>query len=98
MKPTEQAWNKLAHSAARAPETAMELPLGFATRVVANWKAQTAEALLNTMESLTWRSLAVAMVILLGTAALGYDALSGFISGDATVPGDIVPALSYLLP
>ncbi len=98
MKPTDQAWTKLAHSAARAPDDAAELPLGFATRVVANWKAQAGEALINTMESLTWRGLAVAMVILVGTAALGYDALSGFIKGDTSVTEDMVPSLSSLIP
>ena len=89
MKASEQAWNKLARSAAAAPTEAAELPHGFATRVLAHWRAQPGERLFSTMEFLTWRGLAVAMLILVGSVALGYDALSGFISGDARLPDDM---------
>ena len=90
MKTNIGAWNKLARTAARAPEEEVELPLGFATRVIANWKSQASEGLLNTLEALTWRGLAVAMVIVIGSAALGYDALSGFLSGDASLPDEVL--------
>jgi len=66
-----------------------EPPLAFATRVIANWKSQASEGLLNTLESFTWRGLAVAAVILIGSVAFGYDALSGFLTGDTSLPDEV---------
>lgn len=98
-KPNPEAWNQLAQAAARAPQEGPELPHGFATRVIAHWKTQTtqaSEAVYRTIESFTWRGLAVAMVILIGSAALGYEAVAGFITGDASLTEDlfqIIPGL-----
>jgi len=86
MKPSEQAWNRLAQTAARAPEEPADLPLGFVTRTVANWNAHPGERVASMMEFFTWRGLALAMIILIGTVAIGYDALSGFVAGDTSLP------------
>lgn len=94
-----EPWTRLARRAAQAPNAAPdEIPLGFATRVVANWQAQTAERALNLLEAFTWRGVAVAGVIVLGCVALGYDALSGFISGDTSLPEDLMQSVSSLIP
>jgi hypothetical protein len=90
MKPSEQAWNRLAPIAARAPEESADLPLGFATRTVANWKAYPGERVASMVEFFTWRGLALAMVILIGTVAIGYDAVSGFVAGDTSVTDNMV--------
>jgi len=99
MKTNDAPWNKLAQAAARAPEREIgESPMGFATRVIANWKSQGTESLWKTLDSFTWRGLAVAAVILAGSVALGYDALSGFIAGDTSLPEDMVQSISNLIP
>ena len=90
MKPSEQAWNRLAPIAARAPEEPADLPLGFATRTVANWKSHPGERVASMMEFFTWRGLALAMLILIGTVAIGYDAVSGFVAGDTSLPDNMV--------
>ena len=57
-------WDKLARLARQAPEPARaEMPFGFATRVVANWPAPTAE-LSNIWELLSVRSLVLAALIM----------------------------------
>lgn len=96
MDPNEPAWNRLARAAARAPEESVDLPFGFATRVLSGWKSGSAERLWGTLEFFTWRGLAVAFVIVAGSMAVGYDAVSGFLSGDASLPDDMVQIISSL--
>lgn len=94
MKPSEQAWNRLAPLAARAPEETADLPMGFATRTAANWKSHPGERVASLVEFFAWRGLALAMVILVGSVAMGYDALSGFIAGDTSLPDNMVQIIS----
>jgi hypothetical protein len=99
MKTIDAAWNKLARSAAKAEKREIGEPsLGFATRVIAGWKARGPETLWNTLDFFTWRSLAVAAVILAGSAMLGYDAVSDFVSGETSLPEEMVQPISNLIP
>ena len=99
MKTNDAPWNKLARAATSAPEKEIGEPsMGFATRVIANWKTQGAEGVWNALEFLTWRGLAIAAVILVGSVMLGYDAVSDFVSGDTSLPEDMVQSISNLIP
>ncbi len=69
-RPSEHAWSRLAPLAAAAPAEDAALPFGFAGRVVASWKANRRETTLAAFEWLTWRSLAVAVVIFAGAPPL----------------------------
>ena len=83
----EKSWNKLTRLAAQAPADAADIPFGFATRAVAAWKSSPSEGFFAALEGLTWRGLAVALVIFGGCAAVGYDSLVTTISGDASQAG-----------
>lgn len=88
--PADQAWIRLTRrAAAEAPEPP-GLPPGFAARVVAAWKASPGEATLAALEGLTWRGLAVALVIFCGCAALGYDSLVNAVRGEAARAGVVL--------
>lgn len=93
--PLENAWNKLARLAGRAPGEALDMPFGFATRVAAAWKADRRENSLVAFEWLTLRGLAVAVLIFAGSAAFGYDTFAGVFTGEASLGGggwlDILP-------
>lgn len=86
-------WRRLAHAAAQAPPLAEDSPHGFATRVVARWKDARPSGLLPLLEKFVIRGLAVAMVILLGSAAVGYDSLMGVFSGDMAPAGGWIDSL-----
>ena len=99
MKMNDTPWNKLTQAATRAPEQEIgEPPMGFATRVLANWKSRGPEGIWNTLDAFTWRGVAVAAVILARSMMLGYDAVSGFIAGDTSLPDDMVQSISNLMP
>ena len=85
--PTTHAWSKLSRLAAQAPADTHEAPFGFASRIVAAWTADRREGRLATFERLTLRGMAVAMVILAGSAAIGYDTLTGVLTGEASLVG-----------
>ena len=85
--PTTNAWSTLSRLAALAPAETPEAPFGFASRVVAAWRADRRENRLATFEWLTLRGMAVAMVILAGSAAMGYDTLAGVFTGEASLVG-----------
>jgi len=87
MNSFEKSWGRLARLANRAPAEAADLPFGFATRTVAAWQASPSEGFFAALEGLTWRGLAVALVIFGGCAAFGYDSLVTTISGDASQAG-----------
>ena len=93
MNTSDRSWNRLARLAAGAPPEAAEMPYGFATRVAAAWKASPSEGIFAALEGLTWRGLAVALVIFGGCAALGYDSFVSAISGDAAQAGSYLSDL-----
>ena len=87
--PSKHAWPRLAAhvNALPAAQHDVEPPLGFATRVVAQWKSNPREASVALLEWLTLRGLAVAVIILLGSAALSYDTLVGVFTGETALAG-----------
>ncbi len=89
----ENSWNRLARLAAQAPADAADLPFGFGTRVVAAWKSSPAEGYFAALEGLTWRGLAVAVLIFGGCAAFGYDSLVSTMSGEAAQAGSYLSDL-----
>ncbi|HSI63134.1 MAG TPA: hypothetical protein VLE43_08440 [Candidatus Saccharimonadia bacterium] len=84
---SEHAWPRLAARAAQTSQPDEEAPMGFATRVVAQWKTSPKEASFALLEWLTLRGLAVAVVILLGSAAFGYDTIVGVFTGETALAG-----------
>jgi hypothetical protein len=99
MNTNDSPWNKLARNAGSAPEREIgEPPIGFATRVIAGWNSRSPESIWNVLDFFTWRSVAVAAVILAGSVMLGYDALSDFVSGETSLPEEMVQPISNLLP
>ena len=95
-KQSESAWTKLSHLAAYAPREEIEMPLGFSTRVIAQWRSEPREAMLTAFEWLTVRGLAVAVLILAGSAAFGYDAIASVINGDTSVTSGLVESILSL--
>jgi hypothetical protein len=93
-RPSEQAWNKLAQLAAEAPAEPVEVPFGFAGRVIASWKSDRRETTLAVFEWLTVRGLAVALVIFAGSAAFGYETVADVFAGETSVVSswlDVIP-------
>ena len=84
------AWARLARKAMQAPDEEITIPLGFSTRVVARWQARPQETAWAMMEWFTWRAVAVAMLVMLGTAALGYEGISTLISNETSQVGDFI--------
>ncbi len=78
MSAEQQNWDKLVKLARQAPKGAEpEMPLGFATRVVANWPKTTAGPSLEAIwEKLSLRVLGVAFAILLVTAGFSYNVIA----------------------
>lgn len=93
MNRLEKSWNKLARLAAQAPGDAAEIPCGFATRTVAAWKASPFEGMFAALEGLTWRGVAVALVIFGGCAAFGYESLTSVFSGEVAQAGSYLSDL-----
>lgn len=84
------AWARLARRAADAPSPDESLPLGFATRTVANWRAGLAEienGIWRTRETFAWRGAAIAMAITFAAVAVNYDLLLGLWNGDTALAG-----------
>ena len=95
-KQSASTWSKLARLAASAPPEPADMPFGFSTRIVAQWRAQPRETTFATLEWLTVRGLAIAALVFLGSAAIGYEALSGVISGETSVTGGLIESLLTL--
>src|SRR5262249_41164062 len=85
MKPTSDPWKKLTTRAREAPALAESMPYGFATRVVAQWRALPQEDLQEIWQRLTYRGLAIAAAILMAFLAYGYQSVSNVGSGDTVV-------------
>ncbi|MEY4483981.1 MAG: hypothetical protein RL693_1433 [Verrucomicrobiota bacterium] len=96
MKPSntsQQAWSKLTQLAATAPPEPGEMPLGFATRVVAACRSQSRESALAMFEWLTLRGLAVTMIILLGCMAFSYQSVVEVVGGETALAGSWLESL-----
>jgi hypothetical protein len=95
---TDRAWPRLAARVRADHHTLLDeqAPLGFATRVVAQWKTHPREATVALLEWLTMRGLAVAVVILLGSAAFSYDTLLGIFTGETALAGSWFDSLLTL--
>lgn len=87
------AWGRLVRLAGRADEETPVMPLGFSTRVIAHWKAQPQEASWAMMEWFTWRALAVAALLVLGSAALGFEGLSSVLANETAQAGSFIDDL-----
>ena len=73
MKNFDERWKIAAAAARRAtPETPAEMPLGFATRVVAQWRAQPASSLAWLWQKLALRALGAVLLVLVMLAALNF--------------------------
>jgi hypothetical protein len=72
-EPPDFRWNTLVRAAAQAPPRAVTAPLGFATRVVACWRARSAPLSAAALwHRLTLRALGVAFAILLAGLAANF--------------------------
>lgn len=69
----DERWKIAAAAARRATkETATEVPFGFATRVVAGWRAQPAASLTWLWQRLALRVLGAVLLVLVTLAALDF--------------------------
>ncbi|HSJ02611.1 MAG: hypothetical protein ACAI34_09465 [Verrucomicrobium sp.] len=95
------AWDRLVQRARVNPSSSLEAetvepPLGFATRVLADWKEGLREGrvgtvqLWHTREVLAWRGAAIAMAITLAAVAINYDLLVGLWYGDTALAGSLL--------
>ena len=55
---------------------------------MAAWKASPVRRLFAALEGLTWRGVAVALLIFGGCAAFGYESLTSVFSGEAAQAGN----------
>lgn len=78
MNKHEQKWDRLVELARQAPKAPdAEAPLGFATRVVANWPKSAAEPSIWTIwEGLSLRFLGVGLAIMIITVGASYSTLA----------------------
>jgi len=79
MSAEQEKWDKLVKLARQAPKgPEPEMPLGFATRVVANWPQPVAAvpSLEAIWEGLSLRFLGVAMAIMLVTLSFTYSTIA----------------------
>lgn len=93
MKTNEKSWSKLARLAAQAPDDAAEIPFGFPARTAAAWRASSFEGMFAALEGLTWRGVAVALLIFGGCAAFGYESLASVFSGEVAQAGNYLSDL-----
>ncbi len=91
---TTTPWERLTKQAAKAPEQTSALPLGFSTRVISQWKAQSLESAWTMLEWFTWRGVGVATLVLLGCAGLNYEAF--FTPSETLAAGETL--ISFLEP
>jgi hypothetical protein len=69
----DERWKIAAAAAQRATkETSMEMPFGFATRVVAHWPAQAAPSVAWLWQKLALRVLGAVLLVLVTLAALEF--------------------------
>jgi hypothetical protein len=83
------AWLKLARLGAQASRNELEMPFGFATRVVAAWKSSPSEGFLAAFEGITWRGFMVATGVLGVCTLLGYNTLAGLFTGETQFFGNL---------
>jgi hypothetical protein len=94
-RPSAHAWQRLSRLAIQAPTEPTGMPFGFSTRVVSAWRANSRETTLAAFEWLTFRGLAVALLIFAGSAAFGYEAVSNAFAGEASLAGGWVDFVTF---
>ena len=89
-------WLKLVAAARRAPaEEAAALPLGFATRVAAQGLAQRREPT-DFLGQWAGRALALALVVMLSSAAVSYPTLAGNNGNDDDLDDPVAELVAQL--
>jgi hypothetical protein len=86
-------WMRLAKLARLAPaEPEVEVPLGFAARVVARWRAGEgrADGLWNLWEGLAWPSLGVALAVMLLCLGVSFQSVRNQFRAEPATPADLV--------
>ncbi len=91
---TNDPWNKLMRYASTAPREAEEMPFGFTTRVVAQWRSSPIVNVWKTREIFAWRGALIAGAITLLCLALNYDAIETFWDEDTAMAGSFVELLA----
>lgn len=77
MSAENENWDKLVKLARQVPKAAEpEMPLGFATRVVANWPKAAAPSLEAIWEGLSLRFLGVAFAIMIIAVGFSYPTIA----------------------
>jgi hypothetical protein len=87
------SWQRLVKLARQAPaEPWAGAPLGFAGRVVARWRAGEAPAAgaWNMWEGLSWRSLGVALAVMLLCLGVNFQSVREQFKGEPATPADLV--------
>ena len=89
-------WLKLVAAARRAPaEAPVALPVGFATRVAARGLAQRRDSG-DFLGLWAWRALALALVVMLSSAAVSYPTLAGNTSADDDLDDPVTELVAQL--
>jgi hypothetical protein len=89
-------WLKLVAAARRAPaEEPAALPVGFATRVAAQGLAQRREPG-DFLGLWAWRALALALVVMVSSAAVSYPTLAGTNSADDDLDDPVTELVAQL--
>lgn len=96
LKHPSAAWSRLTSLAANAPPESADMPFGFSTKVIALWREHPRDASFVMLEWLTVRGLAIAALILLGSAVFGYEALAGVVTGETSMAGGLIESLLTL--
>jgi hypothetical protein len=89
-------WLKLVACARRAPaETAVGLPMGFATRVAAQGLAQRREPA-DFLGLWAWRALALAFVVMISSGAVSYTTMTANNTADDDLDDPVAELVAQL--
>jgi len=94
MNTPQDAWGRLARAARRPEEPPQEAPLGFATRVVARRRDAATMEMVSPWELLSLRSLGFAVLVMLASLGVSYQALAEQLAGDSMEPTVLITLLS----
>jgi hypothetical protein len=86
----DAAWHRLSKLAAQAAPESSELPYALSTRVVAAWREGKKDNAWDVLEWLTMRGLVVAGLLLLGSAAFSYDAVTTLFTTGVVEAGEVL--------
>ncbi len=94
MNTPQDAWHRLARAARHPEEPPQEAPLGFATRVVARRRDAATMEMVSPWELLSLKSLAFAVLVMLASLGVSYQALAEQLAGDSMEPTVLITLLS----